>query len=57
MPKPFESSFLYMCSPVFCFEFFVQPGVFYSSFTSDYLSKEISLKGVNFLCFLSCNCS
>ena len=47
MSKPFESSFLYMYCPVFCFEFFVQAGVFYSSFASDDLSREISLKGVN----------
>ena len=55
MLKPFESSFLYLYCPVFCFAFSVQAGVFYSSFTSDDLPKEISLKGVNFLCFLVCS--
>ena len=41
-----------MYSPVFCFAIFVQAGVFYSYFASNNLSKEVSLKGVNFLCFL-----
>ena len=53
--KPFESSFLFPCIfIILCcvLHFFVQTGVFYSSFASNDLSKEASLKSVDCLCFL-----